>query len=106
MWIAICRMFGVTPDGDKTGKREAAWAVVVLATALTAFAMYLGTEMVSAMVGVLVVIWPSSLALVAAAYKLEHDKQVAGLHGAAPLPADQMPEGWPDTSVTIDGPQK
>lgn len=97
MWVFICRAFGVTPVGDKTGKREAAWAAVALAAALTVYAVERGV--IADMVGVLVIIWPSALALVAAAYKLEHDKQVAGFQGGAPLPANQVPESWPDTPI-------
>lgn len=93
MLVHLLRFLGVAPRiAGKSGKREAAWLVLAVAVALTISAMWLGVEMVSAMTAVLVVIWPTALALLAAAYKLEFD-QVKGDRQAA------TPNGWPDDIV-------
>jgi hypothetical protein len=75
MLVHILRLLGVAPrSAGKSGKREAAWLVFASAVALTLAAMWLGVEMVSAMTAVLMVIWPTALGLLGAAYKLEFDK--------------------------------
>lgn len=90
MLVHLLRWLGVTPDrAGKTGKREAAWMVTAITLALTVYAMALGERMVDAMTPVLMVLWPSSLALLGAAYKLEYDKaRVITGDGA-------QPPGWP-----------
>lgn len=74
MYVWLLRLLGVTPNGGKTGKREASWALVTVALGLTSAAMYLGPEMVQAMTAVLVIVWPSAILAVAGAYKLEYDR--------------------------------
>jgi len=92
MLVHILRFLGVAPRvTGKSGKREAAWLVFVCAVALTVLAMWTGVEMVSAMTALLMVIWPSALGLLAAAYKLEFDKTKAE---RADAPAD-----WPEDIV-------
>lgn len=76
MWGALLNILGVTPEGDKTGKREAAWALIALALALTIAAMCVGVAMVQAMTAILMALWASAILAVAGAYKLEHDSSV------------------------------
>lgn len=107
MWTWLCRIAGVTPNGGKTGKREAAWALIALALGLTLLAMSMGVEMVQAITAVLVALWPSALLALAGAYKLEYDKQAllaaAGLQGQ-PLPAPGPPPAdWPRGVVPPEG---
>lgn len=89
MWVWLCRILGVTPNGGKTGKREAAWALIAMSLGLTVFAMTLGVDMVQAMTAVLVALWPSAILALAGAYKLEYDRQV--LLGAAGLQSPPVP---------------
>lgn len=100
MLVHMLRILGVAPrTPGKSGKREAAWLVFVSAIALTIFAMWTGVEMVSAMTAVLMVIWPSALGLLGAAYKLEYDKVKADRSA-------DLPEGWPQDIVApekLDG---
>ncbi|WP_299864358.1 hypothetical protein [uncultured Hoeflea sp.] len=104
MLVHLLRFLGVTPRvAGKTGKREAAWLVFASAVGLTIAAMIFGSEMVSAMTAVLVVIWPTALALLGAAYKLEFDKVQSQIDAASPpgWPADiAPPEGWQDEGQT------
>lgn len=76
MWGAFLEVLGVTPNGGKTGKREAAWALIALALVLTGTSMYMGVAMVQAMTAVLMAVWGSAILAVAGAYKLEHDKDI------------------------------
>lgn len=76
MWGWFLRLLGVTPDGEKTGKREAAWALIALALLLTGVSMFMGVDMVQAMTAILMAIWGSAILAVAGAYKLEHDKGI------------------------------
>jgi len=69
----VLNLLGLAPDGRKTGKREAAWALILIALTLTLVAMFWGEGMVSAMTAILVIIWPSAILAVAGAYKLQHD---------------------------------
>ncbi|WP_339760689.1 hypothetical protein [uncultured Hoeflea sp.] len=90
MLVHILRLLGVAPRiAGKSGKREAAWLVFVSAVMMTVLAMWLGAEMVGAMTAVLVVIWPTALGLLGAAYKLEYDKVKADR-------TEALPEGWPE----------
>ncbi|WP_420408712.1 hypothetical protein [Hoeflea sp.] len=90
MLVHILRFLGVTPRiPGKSGKREAAWLVFASAVLMTLAAMWIGVEMVSAMTAVLVVIWPTALGLLGAAYKLEFDKVKADR-------AEAVPPGWPE----------
>lgn len=73
MWGALLKILGVTPEGEKTGKREAAWALVFIATAFTVAAMIMGAAMVTAMTAILMAMWGAAILAVAGAYKLEHD---------------------------------
>jgi Flp pilus assembly protein TadB len=89
MLVHILRVLGVAPRvSGKSGKREAAWLVFACAVALTVLAMWTGVEMVSAMTALLMVIWPSALGLLGAAYKLEFDKVKADRPATGP-------DGWP-----------
>jgi hypothetical protein len=93
MLVHILRFLGVAPRiAGKSGKREAAWLVFASAVLMTFAAMWLGVEMVSAMTAVLVVIWPTALGLLGAAYKLEFDKVKADR-------AEAVPPGWPEGIV-------
>lgn len=75
MLVWLLRSLGVTPGCDgKTGKREAAWALVLVALALTAAAMWKGPDMVEAMSSVLAIVWPAAVLAVCGAYKLEYDR--------------------------------
>jgi Flp pilus assembly protein TadB len=97
MLVHILRFLGVAPRiTGKSGKREAAWLVFACAIALTVFAMWAGVEMVSAMTALLMVIWPSALGLLGAAYKLEFD--LSKTERAA-----QSPNGWPEDIVAPEG---
>lgn len=87
MFVYILKLFGVTPNHGKTGKREAAWALVAIALGLTIAGMWAGADMVTAMTAILVIIWPSAILAVAGAYKLEHDKGI--------WRREQLPPGWP-----------
>lgn len=73
MWGKLLELLGVTPEGEKTGKREAAWALVFIAAAFTIAAMIIGAAMVTAMTAILMALWASAILAVAGAYKLEHD---------------------------------
>lgn len=93
MLVHLLRFLGVAPRiVGKSGKREAAWLVLAVAVALTVAAMWVGVEMVSAMTALLMLIWPSAIGLLAAAYKLEFDK-VRDDRAAV------TPPGWPDDIV-------
>ncbi len=74
MFVYLLKFLGVTPGGGKTGKREAAWTWIAITLGLTLIAVWLGEAMVQAMSPLLMLIWPTGGALLAAAYKLEHDK--------------------------------
>lgn len=75
MFVYILRFLGVTSTGKgRTGKREAAWALVAIALGLTIAGMVMGAEIMQAMDSVLIILWPSAILAVAGAYKLEHDK--------------------------------
>lgn len=76
MWSAFLGIIGVTPDGAKTGKREAAWALVALALILTGISMYMGVAMVQAMTAILATLWGAAILAIAGAYRLEHDKTI------------------------------
>lgn len=76
MWVNFLNILGVTPDGEKTGKREASWALIALALVLTVTSMCIGVAMVQAMTAVLMAVWGSAILAVAGAYKLEHDKDI------------------------------
>lgn len=88
MFVHLLRLLGVTPNHGKSGKREAAWALIAIALGLTIAGMWLGHEMVAAMTAILVIVWPSAILAVAGAYKLEHDKGIWKREAAAP-------DGWP-----------
>ncbi len=91
MFVYILKILGVTPAGRKSGKREAAWAVVAITLGLTVTAIALGIEMVAAMQPVLMMLWPVALSLLAGAYKLEHDKITAP---AAPVLEEATSMGY------------
>lgn len=107
MWTALCRIAGVTTNGGKTGKREAAWALIALALGLTLFAMTLGAEMVTAMTAVLVALWPSAVLALAGAYKLEYDRQVllgaAGFQGQPAVTGGPLAGEYPHDVVAPEG---
>lgn len=84
LWTILCRVAGVTPNGGKTGKREAAWALISIALVLTIYAMSKGVEMVSASSAVLMTVWGFAISAAAGAYKLEYDKQGVSLRPALP----------------------
>lgn len=90
MMKLMLRFLGVTPDGSKTGKREAAWTLIAISLGLTIGAMILGHELATAIQPVLLMIWPSSILAVAGAYKLQHDKQMAQ-QGLEPPPVSEQP---------------
>lgn len=97
MLLHLLRLLGVTPRiVGKSGKREAAWLVFFSAVALTLVAMWIGVDMVSAMTAVLVVIWPTALGLLGAAYKLEFDKVKADR-------VETLPDGWPADIAPPEG---
>lgn len=94
MWTYLCRVAGVTPNGGKTGKREAAWALVAVALGLTLWAMWLGVVMVQAMTSALVIVWPAVIVAVSGAYGLEYLKQAGN------------PPAWPADIVSPErGPE-
>ncbi len=68
-------VLGLAPNGAKTGKREAAWTLVLIVFSLQVGAMAAGTAMVQAMTAVLMLLWPSAVGAVLFVYKLQHDKQ-------------------------------
>lgn len=106
LWTILCRVAGVTPSGGKTGKREAAWALIAMALGLTVFAMTLGVEMVQAATAVLVALWPSAVLALAGAYKLEFDRQAllgtAGLQ-SPPAAAAGAVAGYPADIAPPEG---
>ncbi len=74
MLTVVLKILGLAPSKyGKSGKREASWALMLIAMVLTIYAMWIGIEMVSAMTGVLCIIWPFAIGAMAGAYKLEHD---------------------------------
>ena len=74
MLTHILRFLGLASSKPwKSGKREAAWALMVIVIALTVYAMWIGIEMVYAMTAILMVLWPAAIAAMAAAYKLSDD---------------------------------
>lgn len=75
MFVRLLRILGVTPNGGKTGKREAAWAILFITISFTAACMAISETMVEAMTPILIMMWPTACTLVAGAYKLEFDKQ-------------------------------
>lgn len=89
MWLVVCRALGVTPDDNKTGKREAAWALIAIAIGLTAATIALGPDTIDAMSPVLIAIWPSAITYLGYAYKLENDRR----HAHVPREGG---EGWPE----------
>jgi len=78
MMKSLTRILGLAPEAPKTGAREAALFIFICVLFLTVFAILKGTEMVSAMTGVLVVMWPSAFAYMGFAFKLKADQQRAG----------------------------
>ncbi|MEM1375860.1 MAG: hypothetical protein AAGG69_00580 [Pseudomonadota bacterium] len=88
MLVFILRLLGLTPEkSGKTGSREAAWLLLLIVCVFQAGAMWLGTEMVSATMPVMVVLWPAGITALAGAYKLKYDRRLleAGLKkGEAP----------------------
>ncbi|MFC6488041.1 hypothetical protein [Nitratireductor sp. GCM10026969] len=100
MFVHLLRLLGVTPNDGKTGKREAAWALIAIALGLTLGAMWAGFEMVQAMTAVLVIIWPSAILAVAGAYKLEHDKEA---WRQAQPPRSYRPSHWPQDVAAPHG---
>lgn len=96
MFVYLLRVLGVAPErSGKTGKREAAWMAVAVTLAVTIYAMAGGPEMARAMSAVLLVMWPSSFALLAGAYKLEFDKASMSGQSIAPSPSGP-PAEWSD----------
>ena len=73
MFVQLLRILGVTPDGSKTGKREAAWALIFIVCVFTGVAIYQGADIT----GVLTILWPAAIAAVFGAYKLEYDQRQA-----------------------------
>ncbi len=94
MMRTILRFLGVTPDGEKTGKREAAWVFTGLTAIETAAAISIGVAMVDALEALLMAQWAASAGLIGAAYKLEHDK-----HAWAAAQKPPAPESWPQGIV-------
>lgn len=77
MLTYILKFLGLNPTGNgKSGKREAAWGLIAIAMVVTVLVIMKGAAMMSAAVGLLVVLWPSAILAVAGAYKLEHDKKL------------------------------
>ena len=60
MFVQLLRILGVTPDGSKTGKREAAWALIFIVCVFTGVAIYQGADIT----GVLTILWPAAIAAV------------------------------------------
>lgn len=97
MFVYILRFLGLAPrSAGKSGKREAAWLVFASAVLLTLYAMWIGVDMVSAMTALLMVIWPTALGLLGAAYKLEFDKVRSER-------VEAWPEGWPEDIAPPEG---
>lgn len=77
MFVFLLRALGLTPGAvGKTGSREAAWALICITTGLQIGAMWLGPEMVTATMPVMIVLWPAAITALAGAYKLKYDRQV------------------------------
>lgn len=74
MFVKVLLALGMTPNHGKSGKREASWAVFFVVLLITLWCIWLGVAMVQAMQGLLIAMWAGAFGLVAAAYKLEHDK--------------------------------
>lgn len=88
----LFRFLGVTPDQPgKSGKRESAWTIVLIALALTVASMWAGVEMVQAMTALLMAIWGSGIVALGGAYKLEHDKGI----WKGNVMGEPVPPGWP-----------
>ena len=84
MFVFLLRALGLTPGAvGKTGSREAAWALICITTGLQIGAMWIGSDMVSATMPVMIVLWPAAITALAGAYKLKYDRQVikAALQG-------------------------
>lgn len=93
----LFRFLGVTPEPPgKSGKRESAWTIVLIALALTVASMWAGVEMVQAMTALLMAIWGSGIVALGGAYKLEHDKGLWRQDRDAP----GEPPGWPADIAT------
>ena len=68
---ALARFLGLLPDPPKTGGREMALFVLLIALGLTITAFVM--EVISESTGLLVVIWPTALGYTGYAYKLKSD---------------------------------
>lgn len=102
MLTLVLRMLGLAPrQTGKTGKRESAWGLLLIALALTLLAMSIGPDMVQAMTIIFSVLWPSAILALAGAYKLQHDKDMLmrGLGPAADKSSPASVKHWPDTPI-------
>lgn len=95
--VYLYKFLGMTPAGiGKTGKRESAWTLILIALALTILAMWYGVDMVSATTAVLMTLWGAAIAAIAGAYKLEHDKTMRPPPAADPNHGDDDLAGGDD----------
>ncbi len=84
----------VPVDKKKTGKREAAWAIMFITLILTLMdyvtAAFLGPDETRDLTTLLIVIWPSALGNLAFAYKLDTDvrQKPAATPDEGPAPED------------------
>ena len=105
MFVHLLRFLGVAPrDPGKSGKREAAWAVILIASFFTAWAFWHGVEMISAATALLMALWAAALGLLGAAYKLEWD-QTKKFDASAPVVSDAPPAGWPQDIAPPEKPE-
>ncbi len=75
MFVYLLRALGVAPErAGKSGARETAWVVVIIALGLTTSAMWQGTAMVDSMEALLIFIWGFASTLLAGAYKMKSDR--------------------------------
>ena len=86
MFVQLLRILGVTPDGSKTGKREAAWMLIFITCVFTGVAVYQGADIT----GVLTILWPAAIAAVFGAYKLEYDHR----QRQTPPDTNTPPQDW------------
>lgn len=96
MFEKLLKLLGLAPPKPKTGAREAAVLVFIVAEATTIGAMWAGPGMVSAMVPVLGIMWPATLGFMGYAFKMKNDRV------KAETPPPPMPPAMPTMGGEAD----
>lgn len=90
MLQVVAKLLGLAPDAPKTGAREAALLLFFCVFGLTVFAVLQGTEMVRAMTGILVTLWPSSLTYMGWAFKIKSDQNKSLMPTSTDIPPEDV----------------